>query len=175
MVAARNLRWRISKLLIVGYAWTAARCVSAIPQFRALGVLNGDTSALILEVNGAKSAADNTDVQELYLEQQLNHFPEQNDQSKTTFRQRYFYSDRYAGPISRTNAPMLSFLCVGGEGPSLGKSVLVDSVHCSGDMLELARRLHEVRSYDSTRTFSWYRHAHDSHRTPITANLSILS
>ena len=33
---------------------------------------------------------------------------------------------------------------VGGEGPSLDESVLIDSVHCSGDMLELARILHEV-------------------------------
>lgn len=33
------------------------------------------------------------------------------------------------------------FLCVGGEGPSLTNHVLIDSVHCSGDMLELASKI----------------------------------
>ena len=43
-----------------------------------------------------------------------------------------------------STTPTYAFLCVGGEGPSLDESVLIDSVHCSGDMLELARILHEV-------------------------------
>ena len=36
---------------------------------------------------------------------------------------------------------IFAFLCVGGEGPSLTKNVLIDSVHCSGDMLELASKM----------------------------------
>jgi hypothetical protein len=78
---------------------------------------------------------DDDDVKELYFNQKLDHF-DPND--STTFHQRYFVTERYIveSPISE-----VTFLCVGGEGPGLGKSVLVDSVHCTGDMLELAHRL----------------------------------
>lgn len=41
-----------------------------------------------------------------------------------------------------------AFVCMGGEGPSLSKSVLVDSVHCTGDMIELASILHNERGFD---------------------------
>lgn len=41
-----------------------------------------------------------------------------------------------------------AFLCIGGEGPSLTPSSLVDSIHCSGDMIETARRLHEEDGWD---------------------------
>ena len=42
----------------------------------------------------------------------------------------------------------VSFLCVGGEGPSLDPSVLVDSIHCTGDMIELAHKLHHEQNWD---------------------------
>lgn len=129
----------VCKLSIVVLFWKQAR---AIAPFRAIDVLNRrdassmDVAALILE-------KETHNVQELYLQQQLDHFSKDSGGNNTMFQQRYFYSDRYAGSINRTNAPVHAFLCVGGEGPSLDKSVLIDSVHCSGDMLELARRLYE--------------------------------
>ena len=88
------------------------------------------------------------DVQEAYIAQQLDHFDATND---ATFQQRYFVSYRHhhskgidesknVGATS-SSLPTISLLCVGGEGPGFTKSVLVDSVHCSGDMLELAKRI----------------------------------
>jgi hypothetical protein len=53
-------------------------------------------------------------------------------QVNRAFRQRYWINDTYFkedGPV---------FLCVGGEGPPLDESVLVDSIHCS-DMVQLGR------------------------------------
>ena len=77
------------------------------------------------------------DVEELYITQKLDHFDPSN---KATFQQRYFTTSRYQ--IDQRDATRrIHFLCVGGEGPALDKSVLVDSVHCSGDMLELAKIL----------------------------------
>jgi hypothetical protein len=79
------------------------------------------------------------DVQTRYVNQQLNHY----DASDTrSFAQRFFYSDRYAR-AREENRNTYAFLCVGGEGPALDESVLVDSVHCTGDMLELAHILFE--------------------------------
>ena len=90
----------------------------------------------------ATTIGDNDDhVQELYMTQRLDHFDSSN---VATYSQRYFYSSRYAaGESDATSGPKgaISLLCVGGEGPSLDKSVLVDSVHCSGDMLQLAKTL----------------------------------
>ena len=88
------------------------------------------------------------DVQELYVTQKLDHMK---IDSSATFQQRYFYSSRYVSPstqqhIRATQPPTYAFLCMGGEGPDMHKSVLVDSVHCTGDMLELAAKLHTVRS-----------------------------
>lgn len=82
------------------------------------------------------------DVKELFFTQRLDHF---NGRDERTFQQRYFYSDRYVSEDNATTStkPSLAFLCVGGEGPSLDKSVLVDSVHCTGDMLEFAKTIHE--------------------------------
>ncbi|CAB9515139.1 Thymus-specific serine protease [Seminavis robusta] len=77
------------------------------------------------------------DVQESYIAQRLNHFAPSHGRS---FHQRYFYSTRF---IIDSQKQQFAFLCVGGEGPALTKQVLVDSVHCSGDMLELAGRLHK--------------------------------
>jgi serine protease 16 len=75
------------------------------------------------------------DVEELYLSQRLDHFDHNN---AATFQQRYVATNRYIidDPVSE-----FTFLCVGGEGPGFDKTVLVDSVHCTGDMLELAKRL----------------------------------
>ena len=119
------------------------------------------------------------DIQELYIEQRLNHFEamphssssEYSDGNQiTSLQQRYFYSERYISPTIREPASgkdspnvrgsadsdrierrkkeksstTFAFLCVGGEGPSLTKHVLLDSVHCTGDMLELAEQLYEV-------------------------------
>jgi len=44
--------------------------------------------------------------------------------------------------------PTLAFVCMGGEGPALTKSVLVDSVHCTGDMIELATILYRERGFN---------------------------
>ena len=109
-----------------------------------------------VELNDISSSDD---VEILYFNQRLDHFS--NDAMITTttttssyFKQRFFYSPRYAtfsgggggGPRGnrgkkRAAAP-LAFLCVGGEGPDMDSSVLIDSVHCTGDMIGLAEKLH---------------------------------
>ena len=111
---------------------------------------------------------DANDVQELFLEQRLDHFTAYpNDDTPTNapynFSQRFFYTTRYIRTenesnnlVRRTrtgtkvdsdvNAPTYAFICVGGEGPALDKSVLTNSVHCSGDMLALARILSSERN-----------------------------
>jgi hypothetical protein len=79
---------------------------------------------------------DNGDVQEAFLTQRLNHFaPSQ----RHTYEQRYYYSDRHVD--HNQTHQQYAFLCVGGES-DLTYSALVDSLHCSGDMLELASLLH---------------------------------
>ncbi len=64
---------------------------------------------------------------------------------KTTERRmllRKGYKQYYKSQHSQSkNKDTFAFLCVGGEGPSLTKHVLVDSVHCTGDMIELASKL----------------------------------
>ena len=83
-------------------------------------------------------------VQTLYFPQRLDHFRLSDGR---TFDQRYFYSNRFVHPTANHNHPNngtvrnYAFLCVGGEGPPLDPSVLVDSVHCTGDMIELAQTL----------------------------------
>jgi len=102
---------------------------------------------------------DDDDVQELYMTQKLDHFDPTN---KATFQQRYFVSYRYHNKNKKKNnnnnidtdtdtdadtesttsgGPVISLLCVGGEGPGFMKSVLIDAVHCSGDMIEVAQRI----------------------------------
>jgi pimeloyl-ACP methyl ester carboxylesterase len=84
------------------------------------------------------------DVQELYLTQSLDHF---RLEDARTYPQRYFYTNRYVRTnneyVNATSRREYAFLCVGGEGPALTKAVLVNAVHCTGDMLETARRLYE--------------------------------
>ena len=136
MFSLVNHVWKLSIAVIFFASWKAC----AMAPFRAIDVLNGGTSS----IDVTTELSEETDyVQELYLKQKLDHFSEECCGGNATFQQRYFYSDQYASQLNRTNAPVHAFLCVGGEGPSLDKSVLVDSVHCSGDMLELARRLYE--------------------------------
>jgi thymus-specific serine protease len=86
-----------------------------------------------------------------------------------TFPQRYFYSNRFVdnstnnrseidssngcgAPTNRmVRSVEVAFVCVGGEGPPLDSSVLVDSVHCTGDMLSTAERLYHqshVQAHD---------------------------
>ena len=145
--------------------------VSAISKHRSGDIIN--------------DGIDTNDVQELYVEQRLDHFRSQpstdsGDKSNVpfSFSQRYFYSARYidndieaevdAEANSKytnnnlrhkkhinTNFPDISesdevpstfvFICVGGEGPSLDKTVLTNSEHCSGDMLALASILYTER------------------------------
>ena len=81
---------------------------------------------------------DEQDVQTLRYTQKLNHF---DDDSTDTFLQRYFYTNRYVHANKSEELKTVAFLCVGGEGPSLDTSVLINSVHCTGDMIELAHRL----------------------------------
>lgn len=103
-----------------------------------------------------KSNVLDQEVQEIFFEQRLDHF--KSSFKNESFKQRYFYTDRYinngngngnngnknlrsAGP-----GPTYVFLCVGGEGEDLDKSVLIDSVHCSGDMIALASILSKQRN-----------------------------
>ncbi len=105
-----------------------------------------------LEVEFSKS---HHDVQTLTFDQRLDHFSQDNDNEYETFNQRYFYTSRYVhkeeegtGASVNTKRNSVSFLCVGGEGPSLDPSVLVDSVHCTGDMIELAHKLYHEKNWD---------------------------
>jgi hypothetical protein len=124
-------------------------------RFRALDVLNGDAAkdledfpdedalGSLEEVDLARHVvpSNGSDVQELFFPQRLDHF---RTSDPRTFLQRYFYSSRHvhAGAESNTSKPTLALLCVGGEGPAMGRSVLINSRHCSGDMLEFAK-LHD--------------------------------
>jgi len=104
------------------------------------------TSSLLGTRDGKGGTDDTDDVEELFFEQRLDHFrPFSSSSDDEVFRQRYFYSDRYVSKKGNsagnntTTKTVLALLCVGGEGPALDKSALVDSVHCSGDMLEFAK------------------------------------
>ena len=87
----------------------------------------------------SKNLDDNDDVQELLLSQRLDHFAPSKGR---VLSQRYFFSDRFVDPSRELQ---YALLCVGGEGPTMTKAVLVDSVHCSGDMLELASLLYSEK------------------------------
>ena len=112
-----------------------------------------DTVDSFIRGSSKKKNTDHTDndVQQLIFTQRLDHF---NGADSRTFSQRYFYSSRHVPSHDNNNnnnnnnnnssTPILALLCVGGEGPTLEKSVLVDSVHCSGDMLEFAKTVHDT-------------------------------
>ena len=119
---------------------------------------------------------DTWDVQELYVTQRLDHFSSHsndNDNDNTvpySFSQRYFYTTRYLQPetlpkptnplrgataatknhdnnnYNNSTSETYAFICVGGEGPSLTKTSLTNSPHCSGDMLALATILSSERN-----------------------------
>jgi hypothetical protein len=120
----------------------------AIPRFRAVDVLSSRFSVDDKPLRTISSP----DVQELYFTQYLDHFQHQEIR---IWQQRYFYSDQYVRKYDddamkesrrqqQATADEYMFLCVGGEGPPLDASVLIDSVHCSGDMLYIAQYLHET-------------------------------
>jgi serine protease 16 len=69
-------------------------------------------------------------VEERVFSQNVDHFDVHNN---STFKQRYFVDKSHWSMAD--SAPV--FMCVGGEGPPLDKSVLVSSVHCN-DMVEIA-------------------------------------
>ena len=118
---------------------------------------------------------NDSDVDELYLTQRLDHF---DASSAQTFQQRYFASDRFYEPHA---SKVIHLLCVGGEGPGFDTSVLVDSVHCTGDMLELAKRLskqkYSIRLYAlEHRYYGKSYPAFEDGSSPLeTANLKYLS
>lgn len=83
----------------------------------------------------SKDSINSTSTQELFFGQRLDHFDRSN---VIVFPQRYFINDDYWNRSSgKRNAV---FLCVGGEGPALDKSVLSESVHCS-DMVQLGKSI----------------------------------
>ena len=102
---------------------------------------------------------ENNDVLTLTYAQTLDHFPASNNSNAViTFKQRYFYTSRYVHSKPPTSiitdtttdtTKTVAFLCVGGEGyPSMDKSVLINSVHCTGDMVALAEKLYKDKGYD---------------------------
>jgi len=96
-----------------------------------------------------------SDVQVLTFDQRLDHWRDcsHDNNECETFKQRYFYTSRYVRKeeekkFANANRNTVSFLCVGGEGPSLDQSVLVDSDHCTGDMIELAHKLYHEQNWN---------------------------
>jgi len=136
----------------------------AIEPLTARSILKSQSKNENLNINidsQSENESEWTEIQELYIEQPLDHFEFTTSSSSnhhiSTLQQRYFYSSRYSSPVStKSDTTLFSFLCVGGEGPSLTKHVLSDSVHCSGDMLELAKQIYEV--CECTRFIIFRRH-----------------
>lgn len=110
----------LANLLAISFLLTAA----ALPRWHQ-GKFRYDSENL-----STKIAAAGGETGEFFFEQQLDHF---NVWSNLTFKQRYFANETYWSKLP--DAPV--FLCVGGEGPPLDRSVLVSSVHCN-DMVEIA-------------------------------------
>ena len=84
------------------------------------------------------------------MTQKLDHFDPTN---KVTFQQRYFVSYRYHNKNKKNSnggGPIIPLLNIGGEGPRMTKSVLIDSHICSGDILELAKRILKDRHKRTT-------------------------
>lgn len=145
MKSSRNLHSVLT--LLLWHACLACSAVQAVGMSeprRFVDLLNLQDSVtdehLQQDATSTSNARDDCDVQELFLKQRLDHFAA----SPEYFQQRYFYSDRFVDKSSSQDK-QYAFLCVGGEGPSLTKAVLVDSVHCSGDALALAEQLHLQR------------------------------
>jgi serine protease 16 len=131
----------VFKTILAVFLCTAQQLTTtnAIYQHRPFQFLNKRRSLSTTTTKNKNNSTAN--IQELYITQRLDHFrPTSTHVPTRIFQQRYFYSDPYVKK-NDTTQPSLAFLCVGGEGPALGKSVLVDSEHCSGDMLEFAKIL----------------------------------
>jgi hypothetical protein len=81
-------------------------------------------------------------IEELTFTQALDHY---NSSDSRSFQQRYFYSGRHLFGLNLRahHRPNVAFLCIGGEGNGLDKSVLLNSKHCSGDMLEIAKAIED--------------------------------
>ncbi|GKY98327.1 hypothetical protein MPSEU_000790300 [Mayamaea pseudoterrestris] len=129
---------------------------SCIRQYRGIDVLKKNRKhkkllhlrhhvTAVTTTSSSRHSYSSETVQELYLTQRLDHF---SPVDARTFQQRYFYSNVFAEKVHNgtSTKPTLALLCVGGEGPPLDESVLVDSVHCSGDMLEFAKIVNEEYS-----------------------------
>jgi pimeloyl-ACP methyl ester carboxylesterase len=113
-----------------------AQVVTGFRSYRFKDLLNSPPDISNEEVPDSNSADVVTD----YLEQPLDHFDDHwSTRVNASLRQQFFYSGRHVNDTA--NLPTYAFLCVGGEGPALSVHVLINSVHCSGDMLELARKL----------------------------------
>lgn len=80
------------------------------------------------------------DIEKKHFEQKVDHFDKS---SVMKFKQRYFYSARHVkrNDKKQRSRPTYAFLCVGGEGPAMHANVLSDSDLCTGDMLELAKKM----------------------------------
>ena len=121
---------------------------------------NGEYDVLVSKKDDKKvdTKNKNNDVLTLTYEQTLDHFSAStNSTTVTSFKQRYFYTSRYVHPKPQTSiitdtttdtTKTVAFLCVGGEGPSMDESVLINSVHCTGDMVALAEKLFKEKGYD---------------------------
>jgi len=137
---------------------------------------NGKYEVLVSKKDDKVNTKNKNDVLTLTYEQTLDHFPAStNSTTVTTFKQRYFYTSRYVHPKPPTSiitdtttdttnsfqpptsiitdtitdaTKTVAFLCVGGEGPSIDESVLINSVHCTGDMVALAEKLFKEKEYD---------------------------
>eukprot|EP00934_Nitzschia_sp_Nitz4_P001565 Nitzschia sp. Nitz4//scaffold362_size15054//11541//13181//NITZ4_008902-RA/size15054-processed-gene-0.14-mRNA-1//-1//CDS//3329549250//1565//frame0 len=132
----RNLcSWQCLLLLLAATTST----VTSFQSYRAVDILNdvkNDLGTSGVQTSKRNDLKADDDILEQTFLQVLDHFDPLNH---ATYSQRYFYSDRYVNPQAERQ---ITFLCVGGEGPGFTKSVLIDSDHCTGDMIELAKKLY---------------------------------
>ena len=151
---------RLLPFLILQWRLLMSETITALTAFRAIDILNqrrsGHRSSNKFVSTMYENAEDEVinsdtnsevDVETHFMEQPLDHFNTTAlpaDVSAVLY-QRYFYSSRFVRSTMEdaTIRPHLAFLCVGGEGPAMDESVLVDSVHCTGDMIELARFMYD--------------------------------
>jgi serine protease 16 len=109
-------------LLLILVAVVLTSVVQGIPRWHQGKLVHDHTSEY----------TQSDDRTESFFVQKLDHF---NRQVNGTFKQRYFINDTHWSEESKKNP--IVFLCVGGEGPPLDRTVLSASVHCN-DMVELA-------------------------------------
>ncbi len=119
-----------TRVWLVGAFLTLAVVSSALPQslFRA-------SFPRVESVNvqdDALSTSEDVVVTRMFT-QKVDHF---RPQDKATYQQRYFARSDYWKQLGQ---PPLAYICVGGEGPPLAASALIDSVHCT-EMVVLAKQ-----------------------------------